>query len=219
MARAGTAHQASLDNAEVAGKTGTAQWGPKNKRSARRHGSPGFLPADQPRYAFATITRGDVGSKVHGGSAAAPMIADIFKEIYRVKSCSTGRPAGSVAVANSQKFERAEPGGEEDGIRLTVVNFSISRGQRPRLPTMRPPFFGAPLWRVVILSGAKDLPQGEWSHSWLRLVSSMEVSLSFGMNRTCRRGRRRRLFVDEPRSNAPRLHYAAQFPLVAPLFP
>src|SRR5206468_12885194 len=27
----GTAHQASLDNVEVAGKTGTAQWGPKNK--------------------------------------------------------------------------------------------------------------------------------------------------------------------------------------------
>src|SRR5207247_4413972 len=27
----GTAHHASLDNVEVAGKTGTAQWGPKNK--------------------------------------------------------------------------------------------------------------------------------------------------------------------------------------------
>src|SRR5881397_1215753 len=78
----GTAHQASLDNAEVAGKTGTAQWGPKNKERTAAWFA-GFLPADQPRYAFAALYEGDVGSKVHGGSAAAPMIADVFKEIYK----------------------------------------------------------------------------------------------------------------------------------------
>src|SRR5213079_437194 len=77
----GTAHQASLDNVEVAGKTGTAQWGPKNKERTAAWFA-GFLPTDQPRYAFAAVYEGDVGSKVHGGSAAAPMIADIFKEIY-----------------------------------------------------------------------------------------------------------------------------------------
>src|SRR5436189_594263 len=70
----GTAHQASLDNVEVAGKTGTAQWGPKNKERTAAWFA-GFLPADQPRYAFAAVYEGDVGSKVHGGSAAAPMIA------------------------------------------------------------------------------------------------------------------------------------------------
>src|SRR5437879_7671470 len=78
----GTAHQASLDNAEVAGKTGTAQWGPKNKERTAAWFA-GFMPADQPRYAFAALYEGDVGSKVHGGSAAAPMIADVFKEIYK----------------------------------------------------------------------------------------------------------------------------------------
>jgi penicillin-binding protein 2 len=30
----GTAHQASLENVEVAGKTGTAQWGQNTKRTA-----------------------------------------------------------------------------------------------------------------------------------------------------------------------------------------
>jgi penicillin-binding protein 2 len=79
---AGTAHQASLDNVEVAGKTGTAQWGPKNKERTAAWFA-GFLPADQPRYAFAAIYEGDVGSKVHGGSTAAPMIAEVFKEIYQ----------------------------------------------------------------------------------------------------------------------------------------
>ncbi|MBO0695741.1 MAG: penicillin-binding protein 2, partial [Verrucomicrobia bacterium] len=86
----GTAHQASLDNAEVAGKTGTAQWGPKNKERTAAWFA-GFLPADQPRYAFAAVYEGDVGSKVHGGSAAAPMIADIFKEIYKGEKVLTQR--------------------------------------------------------------------------------------------------------------------------------
>src|SRR5437899_9902382 len=67
----GTAHQASLDNVEVAGKTGTAQWGPKNKERTAAWFA-GFLPVDQPQYAFAALYEGDVGSKVHGGSAAAP---------------------------------------------------------------------------------------------------------------------------------------------------
>src|SRR5207253_4261743 len=58
----GTAHQASLDNVEVAGKTGTAQWGPKNKERTAAWFA-GFLPADQPRYAFAAVYEGDVGSK------------------------------------------------------------------------------------------------------------------------------------------------------------
>jgi penicillin-binding protein 2 len=78
----GTAHQASLDNIEVAGKTGTAQWGPKNKERTAAWFS-GFLPADQPRFAFAALYEGDVGSKVHGGSTAAPMIAQVFKDVYK----------------------------------------------------------------------------------------------------------------------------------------
>lgn len=85
----GTGHAASLDNVEVAGKTGTAQWGPKNKeRTAAWFG--GFLPSNQPQYAFAALYEGDVGSKVHGGSASAPMIAQIFKDVYSGQR-TTGR--------------------------------------------------------------------------------------------------------------------------------
>ncbi|HEX8679873.1 MAG TPA: penicillin-binding protein 2, partial [Chthoniobacterales bacterium] len=50
-AGAGTAHQAALDNVEVAGKTGTAQWGPK-KRERTAAWFSGFLPARQPQFAF-----------------------------------------------------------------------------------------------------------------------------------------------------------------------
>jgi penicillin-binding protein 2 len=106
----GTAHQASLDNAEVAGKTGTAQWGPKNKERTAAWFA-GFLPADQPRYAFAALYEGDVGSKVHGGSAAAPMIADVFKEIYKSEKVVGQRQR---RAREQPEIRRAEPVEEED---------------------------------------------------------------------------------------------------------
>src|SRR5438067_8835268 len=106
----GTAHQASLDNAEVAGKTGTAQWGPKNKERTAAWFA-GFMPADQPRYAFAALYEGDVGSKVHGGSAAAPMIADVFKEIYKSEKVVGQRQR---RAREQPEIRRAEPVEEED---------------------------------------------------------------------------------------------------------
>jgi penicillin-binding protein 2 len=104
----GTAHQASLDNVEVAGKTGTAQWGPKDKERTAAWFS-GFLPADQPQYAFAALYEGDVGSTVHGGSTAAPMIADIFKEIY--KGQQTTKPQRR---EQEPEVRRAEPVEEDE---------------------------------------------------------------------------------------------------------
>jgi len=81
----GTAHQASLDEVSVAGKTGTAQWGPKEKERTAAWFA-GFVPAEHPQYAFAALYEGDVGSKVHGGSAAAPMIGRILSQVYDKKA-------------------------------------------------------------------------------------------------------------------------------------
>ncbi len=81
-AAGGTAHQAGLETVEVAGKTGTAQWGPKKKERTAAWFA-GFLPAKSPAFAFAALYEGEVGSTVHGGSAAAPMIGKIFKDIYK----------------------------------------------------------------------------------------------------------------------------------------
>src|SRR5213596_2692708 len=106
----GTAHQASLDNVEVAGKTGTAQWGPKNKERTAAWFA-GFLPADQPQYEFAALYEGDVDRKVHGGSTAAPMIADIFKEIYKGQQANGAQQR---RVREKTQVRRAEPVEEED---------------------------------------------------------------------------------------------------------
>jgi penicillin-binding protein 2 len=86
----GTAHQSSLEKVTVAGKTGTAQWGPKEKERTAAWFA-GFVPADHPQYAFAALYEGEVGSKVHGGSAAAPMIGKILREIYG-KGPENGKP-------------------------------------------------------------------------------------------------------------------------------
>ena len=106
----GTAHQASLDNVEVAGKTGTAQWGPKHKERTAAWFA-GFLPADQPRYAFAAVYEGDVGSKVHGGSAAAPMIADVFKDVYKGQMIAR---RSHQRAQEQPEIRRAEPVEEHD---------------------------------------------------------------------------------------------------------
>src|SRR5436309_12273401 len=106
----GTGHEAQLDGVEVAGKTGTAQWGPKNKERTAAWFA-GFLPADEPRYAFAAVYEGEVGSKVHGGTTAAPMIADVFKEIYKGEKVVSH---GQRRAREQPEIRRAEPVEEED---------------------------------------------------------------------------------------------------------
>ena len=89
-APAGTGHQASLDKVEVAGKTGTAQWGPKDRERTAAWFA-GFVPAEHPQYAFAALYEGDVGSKVHGGTVCGPMIAQVFKDVYKETKVANGQ--------------------------------------------------------------------------------------------------------------------------------
>jgi penicillin-binding protein 2 len=105
----GTAHQASLENVEVAGKTGTAQWGPKNKERTAAWFA-GFVPAEKPQYAFAAVYEGDVGSKAHGGTAAAPMIAMILKDVYKENGNKKRRPE-----TGDTRVRKAEPVEEDEG--------------------------------------------------------------------------------------------------------
>ncbi len=106
---AGTAHQASLESVEVAGKTGTAQWGPKNKERTAAWFA-GFVPAEKPQYAFAAVYEGDVGSKAHGGTAAAPMIAMILKDVYKENGNKKRRPE-----TGDTRVRKAEPVEEDEG--------------------------------------------------------------------------------------------------------
>ena len=58
-------------------------------------------PAEKPKYAFAALYESEVGSRAHGGSAAAPMIGRILRQIYGEKN-------------GSEQKQRAEPEESDD---------------------------------------------------------------------------------------------------------
>jgi penicillin-binding protein 2 len=78
----GTGRAAASRYVTVAGKTGTAQWGPDRNMAWFA----GFLPANNPQYAFAAIYEGDFGeSSISGGKKVAPMVKTVFDRIYKLK--------------------------------------------------------------------------------------------------------------------------------------
>ena len=97
----GTAGKASVANVQVAGKTGTAQWGAKpHERTAAWFA--GFAPADKPRYAFAALYESDVSNNsVHGGTVAAPLIGKVLREVFKNEG-------------KAEKAKKKKKGDEED---------------------------------------------------------------------------------------------------------
>lgn len=74
----GTGTLAKLPDVQLASKTGTAQIG--SKLAPRQVAwMVGFLPADQPRYAFSVMVEGDFDQDLHGGSDAGTLVGQIFK--------------------------------------------------------------------------------------------------------------------------------------------
>jgi penicillin-binding protein 2 len=76
----GTGRSGNLSYTTLAGKTGTAQWGPP-RLNQRLAWFAGFLPHDNPRYAFAVLYEGKPGQKVSGGRMAAPMVRNFFEPL------------------------------------------------------------------------------------------------------------------------------------------
>ncbi len=98
---AGTAGKAAIDEVQIAGKTGTAQWGSK-ARERDAAWFVGFCPADHPKYAFAALYEGEIGESTHGGTYAAPMIADIMKQLFKP-------PPAVKKSATTTSHHRAQP--------------------------------------------------------------------------------------------------------------
>jgi penicillin-binding protein 2 len=89
----GTAPSAKVKGVRVAGKTGTAQWGPENKQRTAAWFA-GFVPAENPEYAFAALYEGEPNdNSVHGGSHAAPLVSKVFREVYKLKKARDAAPA------------------------------------------------------------------------------------------------------------------------------
>jgi len=76
----GTGRGGAISYTTLAGKTGTAQWGPP-RLNQRLAWFAGFLPHDNPRYAFAVVYEGRPGQRVSGGGMAAPMVRKFFEPL------------------------------------------------------------------------------------------------------------------------------------------
>lgn len=74
---------ATVRGVKVAGKTGTAQWGPVSKRRNAAWFA-GYAPANHPPlYAFSVVVEGNAGETVAGGSTAAPLIGNILSKLLK----------------------------------------------------------------------------------------------------------------------------------------
>jgi len=93
----GTGHGAGLEFTTLCGKTGTAQWGPKAKNQ-RLAWFAGFLPLENPRYAFAVLYEGRPGEVVSGGRMAAPMVRKFFEGIQEDIADSIAPPQKALVV-------------------------------------------------------------------------------------------------------------------------
>jgi penicillin-binding protein 2 len=93
-AGSGTGKRARIEAAEVAGKTGTAQYGPAGENK-KHTWMIAFAPFDSPRYAAALI----IEDGVSGGTTAAPRMGRLMKGIFELEA--GGEPAGRLTWRDS----------------------------------------------------------------------------------------------------------------------
>jgi len=98
----GTGSAAGLPQVQVAGKTGTAQWKPNEHRNLAWF--TGFLPAEDPLYAFAVVYEGEPGEEISGGHKAAPIVHEVFENIF--KNAPPDEPLVQLAQNNKDKKKR-----------------------------------------------------------------------------------------------------------------
>jgi penicillin-binding protein 2 len=95
----GTGRRGSIKYCSLAGKTGTGQW--SDTRNVALFA--GFVPAENPEYAFVAVYEGNPGEGVSGGRQAATMIASVFNQIYAKKKARGDKIGASRAERKNRK--------------------------------------------------------------------------------------------------------------------
>lgn len=105
----GTGKSGGLSYTTLAGKTGTAQWGPP-RLNQRLAWFAGFLPYDNPRYSFAVLYEGKPGETVSGGRMAAPMVRNFFEPLKEeIKEIIAPPKKALVVVPEDDEDEFPDP--------------------------------------------------------------------------------------------------------------
>jgi penicillin-binding protein 2 len=116
----GTGKAARNKFVDVAGKTGTGQW-KFDKYGRRVHCAwfGGYIPANDPQFAFAAVYEGNPGeSSISGGKKVAPIIGDVFNSFFaHLKSEGkplTGSSGDELVSTGVKKARRVGESGEGD---------------------------------------------------------------------------------------------------------
>jgi penicillin-binding protein 2 len=104
----GTGRAGAISYTTLAAKTGTAQWGPK-RLNQRLAWYAGFLPHDNPRYAFAVVYEGRPGQRVSGGGMAAPMVRKFFEPLEDEISEIIAPPKRALVIIDEATGEAVDP--------------------------------------------------------------------------------------------------------------
>ena len=78
-ASVGTGRKAKVEGLRIAGKTGTAQWTNRGKKSNLAWFT-GFAPIENPRIALVVVFEADYEDRMAGGATAGPVAGKIFKK-------------------------------------------------------------------------------------------------------------------------------------------
>lgn len=118
----GTGRSGAISYTTLAGKTGTAQWGPPSLNQ-RLAWFAGFLPHDNPRYAFAVLYEGRPGQRVSGGGMAAPMVRKFFEPLKKEISDVITPPRRALVVVDESagEVEEAPPVSGDGPLRALPV--------------------------------------------------------------------------------------------------
>ncbi|MBX7209400.1 MAG: hypothetical protein K1X78_13870 [Verrucomicrobiaceae bacterium] len=128
----GTGARAGIKHAQVAGKTGTAQWKPNERRNLAWF--TGFVPANNPVYAFCVVYEGSPGEEISGGKKAAPIVNEVLTKIY--DNASPEDPFVLAAKTAAPKALRVD---DEDETDEDVESAPKAKKVKEETPKPQPP--------------------------------------------------------------------------------
>ena len=109
----GSGRRAALSYVDNAGKTGTAQWG-RPSDDCRLAWFAGFLPADNPRYAYAALYEGKPHQRISGGRMAAAIVKSFFESIRPSMEQALRAPGRAVETGEAEMSEEERAAAEEE---------------------------------------------------------------------------------------------------------
>ncbi len=110
----GTGHRAALSWIDNAGKTGTAQWG-RPSDDCRLAWFAGFLPASNPRFAYAALYEGRPHQRISGGHVAAAIVRSFFNSVRSGIEAAIKNDVPKPVMADGQEAFAEDVAEDPDG--------------------------------------------------------------------------------------------------------